>query len=119
MQRRSNSLVLALLCCILALIIYGSLYPFNFNAKLISGGVLGAFRELRWARAGRGDLILNVLLYLPLGFCLVLALGSRLNRVLAVLAATVLGSMLSLSIEVSQSMLPTRVPSLFDLSLNS
>jgi VanZ family protein len=86
---------------------------------LVSGGLPGAFRELRWARAGRGDLILNVLLYLPLGFCLVLALGSRLNRVLAVLVATVLGALLSLSIELAQSMLPTRVSSLLDLSLNT
>jgi VanZ family protein len=119
MRRRSNTLILALLFCILALIVYGSLYPFNFTPALVSGGLRGAFHELRWARAGRGDLILNVLLYLPLGFCLVLAFGTKLNRVVAVLAATLLGATLSLSIEVAQSILPTRVPSLFDLSLNA
>jgi len=119
MRRRPNTLILALLFCILALIVYGSLYPFNFDPKLIPDGVLGAFGELRWARAGRGDLILNVLLYLPLGFCLVLAIGARLNRVFAVVLATVLGAMLSLSIELAQSMLPSRVSSLLDLTLNS
>ncbi|HEU4653535.1 MAG TPA: VanZ family protein [Steroidobacteraceae bacterium] len=118
MRRRSNTLIFALLLCILALIVYGSLYPFNFNTYLTEGGLSGAFRELRWARAGRGDLILNVLLYLPLGFCLVLA-GSKLNRVLAVTAATLVGAVLSLSIELAQSMLPSRVPSLFDLTLNT
>jgi VanZ family protein len=119
MRRRSNTLILALLFCILALIVYGSLYPFNFNPDLISGGLYAAFRELRWARAGRGDLILNVLLYLPLGFCLVLALGGRLNRVYAVVLATILGAILSLSIELAQSILPSRVSSLLDLSLNT
>lgn len=119
MRRRSNTLILALLFCILALIIYGSLYPFNFDPQLVPGGLQGAFRELRWARAGRGDLILNVLLYLPLGFCLVLALGVRLHRALMVIVATALGALLSLSIELAQSMLPTRVSSLLDLSLNT
>jgi VanZ family protein len=119
MRRRSNILILALLFCILALIVYGSLYPFNFNPALVPGGLLSTFHELHWARAGRGDLILNVLLYLPLGFCLLLALGTKLNRAVAVIAATLLGAMLSLSIELAQSMLPTRVPSLFDLSLNT
>jgi VanZ family protein len=119
MRRRSNTLVLALLCCILALIVYGSLYPFNFNTATVGGGIRGAFHELHWARAGRGDLILNVLLYLPLGFCLLLALSARTHRAVAVIAATLTGAALSLCIELAQSMLPARVPSLMDLSLNT
>jgi VanZ family protein len=119
MRRRSNTLVLALLCCILALIVYGSLYPFNFNTSTLAGGIRGAFHELHWARAGRGDLILNVLLYLPLGFCLLLALSARTHRAVAVIAATLTGAALSLCIELAQSMLPARVPSLMDLSLNT
>lgn len=119
MQRRSNTLVLALLCCILALIVYGSLYPFKFDTSIVAGGLRGAFRELHWARAGRGDLILNVLLYLPLGFCLLLALSARTHRAVAVIVATLIGAALSLCIELAQSMLPARVPSLMDLSLNT
>jgi VanZ family protein len=76
-------------------------------------------RELSWARAGRGDRIANVLLYLPVGFCLMLLLNTRLQRVPAAALAIVLGTCLSLSIEVAQVYISSRVPSLTDLALNA
>lgn len=115
----SRSVILWLLLVVLALIVYGSLYPFNFKADAIEGGVLEAFRQLSWARAGRADRISNVLLYLPLGFCLFLWLELRWRRVLSIVAATALGTLLSLSIEIAQVYLSTRVPSLTDLTLNA
>ena len=115
----SRSVIFWLLLVVLALIVYGSLYPFNFKADAIEGGVLEAFRQLSWARAGRGDRIANVLLYLPLGFCLFLWLGLRWHRIPSILAATALGSLLSLSIEIAQVYISTRVPSLNDLTLNA
>lgn len=116
---RSRSFVPWLLFAVIALIAYGSLYPFNFKPDAIQGGVLRALRELSWARAGRGDRIANVLLYLPLGFCLFLWLATRLRRDVAVAAAALLGSLLSLSIEVAQVYISSRVPSLVDLTLNA
>ncbi|HWK73641.1 MAG TPA: VanZ family protein [Povalibacter sp.] len=116
---RSGSLIPWLLAAVVALIAYGSLYPFNFKPDAISGGVLEALRELSWARAGRGDRIANVLLYLPLGFCLFLSLAERWHRGIAVVVATVFGSLLSLTIEVSQVYISSRVPSLTDLTLNT
>jgi VanZ family protein len=104
---------------VVALIAYGSLYPFNFKPDAIEGGVLRALVELSWARAGRGDRIANVLLYLPLGFCLFLWLNARLRRHMSVLVATALGALLSLGIEVAQVYVSVRVPSLADLTLNS
>lgn len=115
---RSHSLIPWLLLIVAALIVYGSLYPFNFKPDAISGGVLEAVRELSWARAGRGDRISNVLLYLPLGFCLYLWLSDRWQRGIAVLAATLVGSLLSLTMEVAQVYISIRVPSLTDLALN-
>ena len=75
---RSRSFVPWLLFAVIALIAYGSLYPFNLKPDAIQVGVLQALHELSWARAGRGDRIANVLLYLPLGFCLFLWLATAI-----------------------------------------
>ena len=115
----SRSVIFWLLLVVLALIVYGSLYPFNFKPDAIHGGVLEALRQLSWARAGRGDRISNVLLYLPLGFCLFLWLELRWRRALSMIAATVLGTLLSLSIEVAQVYISARVPSFTDVALNA
>jgi VanZ family protein len=108
-----------LLFAVIALIAYGSLYPFNFKPDAFDGGVLDALTQLSWQRAGRGDRILNVLLYLPLGFCLFLWLATRLNRVVALVLATLLGTLLSITIEALQVYISVRVPSLTDLTLNT
>jgi VanZ family protein len=118
-QARARTFIPWLLLAVAALIVYGSLYPFNFKPDAIRGGVLEAVRELSWARAGRGDRIANVLLYLPLGFCLFLWLTTRLRRTPAVAASALLGTLLSLSVEVAQVYISSRVPSLTDLALNA
>lgn len=102
----------------IALIAYGSLYPFNFKPDA-QGGLFFALSQLSWARAGRGDHISNVLLYLPLGFCLYLLLHERLRRGPSVAVATLLGSLLSFGVEVAQVYVSSRVPSLLDLTLNA
>jgi VanZ family protein len=120
MPRATGSKIIPwLLVGVVALIAYGSLYPFNFKPDSIRGGVFQALSQLSWARAGRGDRISNVLLYLPLGFCLVLLLNMRLRRVPSLCVATLLGATLSLAIEVAQVYVSVRVPSLTDLSLNA
>ncbi len=116
---RSRTFVPWLLLLVVVLIVYGSLYPFNFKPDAARGGVLDALRELSWARAGRGDRIVNVLLYLPLGFCLLLWSVPRVRRATAVVIAVILGSMLSFGIEVAQVYVSSRVPSLTDLTLNA
>lgn len=119
MLPRSRTFIGWLLLGVVALIAYGSLYPFNFKPDALRGDLLEALRELSWARAGRGDRIANVLLYLPLGFCLFLWLTPRVRRATAVVIATVLGSLLSLGVEVAQVYISSRVPSLTDLTLNA
>lgn len=117
--KRPATVIPWLLLGVLALIAYGSLYPFNFKPDAIDGTVLDALKRLSWARAGRGDRIANVLLYLPAGFCLALWLNIYCRRRIAVPIATVLGTLLSLCIEVAQVYVSARVPSLTDLVLNS
>jgi VanZ family protein len=115
----ARAVVLALLAAVVTLIAYGSLYPFNFKPDAIDGDVLHALSHLSWQRAGRSDRIANVLLYLPLGFCLFLLCARRLHRFPSLLAATLLSAMLSLTIEVLQVYISVRVPSLTDLTLNT
>lgn len=116
---RSKTLIPWLLLIVVALIAYGSLYPFNFKPDTISGGLLAALHELSWARAGRGDRVSNVLLYIPLGFCLFLWFESGRQRLLVALLVVALGASLSLVIEVAQIFISPRVPSLTDLTLNT
>ncbi len=115
---RTRSFIPLLTAAVIALIAYGSLYPFNFKPG-VTGGLLEALSQLSWARAGRGDRISNVLLYLPLGFCLYLLLNTSWSRGPSVVLATLYGSLLSLAIEVAQVYVSSRVPSLADLALNA
>ena len=105
-----------LLAVFVALILYVSLYPFGFD--LDGPSAMDTLRRLTWARASRGDMFNNVLLYAPLGFCLALMLEPRLKRIGAVVVATLAGTLLSLTMEVLQASIAPRVPSLTDLTLN-
>lgn len=116
---RTSRLVLWLLLGVVVLIMYGSLYPFHFKSDAVAGGFWHALDQLSWARAGRGDRISNVLLYLPLGFCLFLSLNRKYGRRTSLLLATLLGSALSLTMEIAQIYVSVRVPSFMDLSLNA
>jgi VanZ family protein len=118
-RKQSAGLIPWLLLAVVALIAYGSLYPFDFNFDASHPTLKAALQQLSWARAGRADRVRNVLLYAPLGFCLMLWLRHRTGVLLAALLATLFGSLLSLSIEVAQVYLSIRVPSLSDVMLNA
>lgn len=106
-----------LLAVITGLIVYVSLFPFRFVAD--GPGFAEALRSLSWARAGRGDMFNNLLLYAPFGFCVALLFEPRWGRVAGIVAGALLGAVLSLSLEVLQASVAVRVSSLRDLSLNT
>jgi len=114
---RSHFAAPLLLTVVIALILYISLYPFRLEAN--GPSVAAALGQLTWARASRADMFNNVLLYLPLGFCIALLLEPRFGRLAAIAAGLVCGALLSLAMEVTQASIAIRVPSLTDLSLNS
>lgn len=116
---RSKRFIPWLLLGVVALIAYGSLYPFNFKRDAIEGGVLEALGQLSWVRAGRSDHVSNILLYIPLGFCLFLWLERGRRHWFTGGIVVAIGALLSLAIEVAQVFLSLRVPSLTDLSLNA
>ena len=74
---------------------------------------------LSWARASRADMFRNVLLYMPLGFCLVLIAERAIGRVPSLATASIIGGLISLCVELTQASIVYRVPSFTDLSLNT
>ena len=101
------------------LVVYGSLYPFDFNWP--PGTDLLRLLRLPWPPwLIRFDIATNLLGYLPLGALLCGARlrgggGVRASLFWAVLAASVL----SYTLEVLQSFVPFRVPSLIDWTFNT
>jgi VanZ family protein len=96
------------------LIIYGSLYPFHFRGIPNSGGPLRALLKTWSGPFGRGDVVSNVLLYLPYGFFWVQALRrpSRITRIGCVVLSALA---LSTGMELLQYYEPSRVSGLSDV----
>ncbi len=117
MASRSHFAAPLLLAVVVALIVYVSLYPFRFAAD--GPSMFEALGRLTWARAGRSEMLNNVLLYLPFGFCVALLIEPRFGRVPGLVVATLAGALLSLGMELLQASVDIRVSSLKDLSLNS
>jgi len=115
--RSSHFAAPLLLAVVTGLIVYVSLYPFRFVAD--GPTLIEALRSITWARAGRGDMFNNLLLYVPFGFCVALLVEPRWGRFAGIVVGTLLGASLSLGLEVLQASVSPRVSSLRDLSLNA
>ncbi len=102
----------------LGLVVYGSLHP--FTGWRDTGVSPIAFLEGGWPRYWTMfDLVANVAVYLPLGFCLTLALSGLPGRFTAPIIATLLAGGVSFGLETLQTWLPSRVPSNLDLACNT
>lgn len=102
----------------LALVVYASLHP--FSGWRDTGISPLAFLEGEWPRYWTGfDLATNILVYLPLGFLVALALTHFPGRYTAPVAATLFTLGVSISLESLQTWLPSRVPSHLDLLCNT
>jgi VanZ family protein len=113
--------VLRLLLIVAAFIVYGSLYPFQFDFGRTDANPLTILLHTWPARVDRflwRDACVNVLLYFPLGLTAVLVLMRRLPRAAAALATVVLGTGLSASIEMLQIFDSSRTCSLLDVACN-
>lgn len=110
--------LLATLICVL-LIAYASLFP--LSGWRLPGSGFFAWCTLKLpGHVSKSDLLVNVIAYVPLGYLLF-----RLFRVdkrpaaLALGCALITGSALSFAMELTQTALPGRTPSIVDLGANT
>jgi VanZ family protein len=105
---------------VVAAIVYGSLFPFAFHIPPADTGVFGSFLE-NWSKPpqSRGDLLANILFYLPLGFALGSALSDRINSKAALFLIIAAGATLSLTMELLQHFDAGRVSTMSDFYLNT
>ncbi|HKQ45258.1 MAG TPA: VanZ family protein [Rhizomicrobium sp.] len=108
-----------LIAIMMAVIVYGSLYPFAFHDI---GPLASAVEHLlgTWNLRphGRGDTLANLLLYVPLGLVVALAAGQNRPKWLAIVTAVAVGAALSLAVELAQFYDRSRVSVLSDFYLN-
>jgi VanZ family protein len=107
-----------LLGAVVILILYGSLFPFEFDTRT-GWSPLELAASLAFKRASRGDMIANLLLYIPVGLCMAIALPRRWRGIVVLVLTIATGTLLSLGVELLQTMEPARVASLTDVLLNA
>jgi len=110
-----------LLPIVVAFIVYGSLYPFQFDFGRTDASPLAILLHAWPAKIDKfawRDACVNVLLYFPLGLTAVLVFMRRLPRAAAALATVMLGTGLSASIEMLQIFDAHRMCSLLDVACN-
>src|SRR6185312_332333 len=83
------------------LILYGSLFPFEFHDRGSRATGLRALLATWKGLDSRGDILANILLYLPLGLFAVKA-SRRTPPLLRVLTGVLAGIALSLTVEITQ-----------------
>lgn len=97
---------------------YGSLFPFRIRST-VPLGVGELLEALTFKPTTRGDVVANLLLYLPLGLCLMSAWSGAPARWRALARTILVGTALAVAVEVTQAHLRFRVSSLTDVALNT
>ena len=100
------------------LIVYASWYPFSGWRSNGLPVLAFLFNPLPyyWTKF---DLLTNIVGYMPFGALLVFSMYPRLRGMRAVLAACIVGTLVSAAMEAGQNFLPSRVPSNLDLITNA
>lgn len=98
-----------------ALLAYGSWYPFGWGEAETS---LFTFVHAWPMHLDKGDVIQNVLVYMPFGLLMVVWRRRRDPFAVSLVLAAVCGTAISFGIECVQQYLPARVPSLVDVAMN-
>ncbi len=116
--RKHSPVARAALLAYLLLIVYASWYP--FTGWRSNGLPLLSFMNLVKQRYWTGfDVMVNIVGYVPLGILLVLALYPLVRGIWATLLATLIGILVTGTMETVQNFLPSRVPSNLDLLTNA
>ena len=103
---------------VLLLMLYGSLQPFHLR-HVAFDSPLELVTRLRWGISPPGDMFVNVCLYMPFGATLAWLLPEAWSNTRRLALATLAGFLISLSVEVAQWFIVTRVASLADVTMNT
>lgn len=107
-----------ILPAIAGLIVYGSLFPFNFTVPLAHGDAWTTlFTRWSWW-SSRMDALGNLLLFVPFGLAGMLCAAKGTNVVARVLFLSAVGFVLALAVQLAQIYVPQRTPSLSDVFWN-
>ena len=99
-------------------IIYGSLFPFNFQSFVWPEEGVRILLSTSFFGSRMGDLIGNIVLFIPFGFAgTILISRNNLSR-LYILYLYLFGVILAVALQFLQTYLPSRVPALYDALWN-
>lgn len=96
----------------------GSIYPFDFSLSALDSETLRVFMRTCCRLPGRGDLVGNILLFLPFGFLGFLALRLARRPVRGIFILCLFGAIFALTLQILQFFLPSRDQSLQDVVWN-
>ncbi|WP_423821212.1 VanZ family protein [Salinisphaera sp. SPP-AMP-43] len=102
----------------LAFIVYGSLYPFHFQAGSLGEAIRTLFLSHDMDQQPPSGLVANIALYIPLGLFGVAAQSAHRARWLRIVVITLIGTLLCLSIEIIQFFDAGRMTTLTDVYPN-
>src|SRR5271167_4872517 len=113
---RNYAIVTAIMVIV---VVYGSLYPFDFGVPTGGRGPVRALLD-SWAdRPSRGDFLANILLYMPLGFFGMLSFSRNVGFWLRLLLVVAGGAALSVTMELTQYYDASRVTNASDVYTNT
>ena len=107
-----------LLLFFVGLIVYGSLFPFDFTWTTPEADVLAPLYHIDADTPRWGDIISNVLLFIPYGFLGMALSATATHRSLKFALISLAGIALAFGLQCAQMYLPTRYPSLLDALCN-
>ena len=99
-------------------IAYGSLYPFDFDFAELSERTLEAFLGSWRARSSRGDLLGNIILFMPFGFIGTIATVDRSHALRRAVLVLVAAAIFATVLQFAQLYLPSRTAALNDVFWN-
>ncbi len=100
-------------------LMYASLIPFDLSLASVTGATGWTLPRLGIPMPGAEDLLTNIVVYLPLGFLIVLLRRDCRRTALARIAlAVAVGALVSVTVELLQVVIASRVASWFDVGLN-
>ena len=105
----------------MALIVYGSLYPWNFVWIAPDRHPLRILVESRYFGINLflfRDILVNIAIYVPLGAAAHLAFRRKVGRLWSLACPVLLGGLLSVSIEIAQIFQPERYTGIVDVIAN-